>query len=65
MANTAIGTINTIHNPEMVKNQIEEHIQEKKAAAKGRLRRVIRFLFSCDTSNPYNLNPEMQAKLYL
>jgi hypothetical protein len=56
----------------MVRNRIEEHIQEKvekiqekKAAAKGRLRRLIRFLFSCEAVNPYDLSPEMQARLFL
>ncbi len=56
---TIIGTAG------IVKNQIGEHIQEKKATAKGRLRRAISFLFSSGTDNPYNLPADMKAKLYL
>ena len=72
MANTAVRAFSTIDATEMVRNRIEEHIQEKvekiqekKAAAKGRLRRLIRFLFSCEAVNPYDLSPEMQARLFL
>ena len=72
MANTAVRTVTTIDATEMVRNHIEEHIQEKvgkiqekKAAARGRLRRAISFLFECDSSDSGNLSPDMQAKLYL
>ena len=72
MENTAVRTFTTIGTTEMVRNQIEEHIQEqvekiqeKRAAARGRVRRAISFLFICGSVNPYDLNPEMQAKLYL
>ena len=72
MSNTAVRAFTTIDATEMVRNRIEEHIQEKvekiqekKAAAKGRLRRFVRFLFSCESVNPYDLNPEMQARLFL
>ena len=72
MTNTAVRAFTTIDATEMVRNQIEEHIQEKvekiqekKAAAKGRLRRIISFLFSCDSGNPCTLSPDMQARLYL
>ncbi len=72
MANTAVRAFTTIDATEMVRNRIEEHIQEKvekiqekKVAARGRLRRAISFLFSCESVNPYDLSPEMQARLYL
>ena len=72
MANTAVRAFTTIDVTEMVRNRIEEHIQEKvekiqekKVAARGRLRRAISFLFSCESVNPYDLSPEMQARLYL
>ena len=72
MANTAVRAFTAIDAPEMVRDRIEEHIQEKvgkihekKAAAKGRLRRFIRFLLSCEAVNPYDLSPEIQARLFL
>ncbi len=64
MTNTAARNYNTIEATEIVKNRIREHIREKEAV-RSRLRRAIKFLFSCDAANPYYLNPEMQAKLYL
>ena len=64
MENMAIGTYTTIDTAEIVRNRIEERIQEKKAAVKGRLRRAIDFLFSCNTATPYGLAPEISAKLY-
>ena len=54
-----------IDTAEMTRIQIGEHIQEKKVAAKGRLRRAISFLFNCESDNPYNLPADMKAKLYL
>ena len=72
MANTAFRAFTAIDATEMVRDRIEEHIQEKvgkihekKAAAKGRLRRFIRFLLSCEAVNPYDLSPEIQARLFL
>ena len=47
MTNTAARNYNTIEATEIVKNRIREHIREKEAV-KGRLRRAIKFLFSCD-----------------
>lgn len=72
MSNAAVRTMTVNDSMAMVRNQVEEHIQEKvdkiqmkKAVAEGRLRKAIRFLFSCDSANPCSLNPEMQARLYL
>ena len=72
MTNTVVRSFSTVETAEIVRNQIEEHIQEKvekihekKAAARGRLRRAIDFLFSCNSDNPYQLSPSMKAKLYL
>ncbi len=63
MTNTA-ANYNTIEATEIVKNRMREHIREKEAV-KSRLRRAIKFLFSSDTAHPCDLNPGMQAMLYL
>ena len=68
MTNTTANAFNTVNNADMIRNHIQdkvEKIQEKKAAAKGRIRRAIDFLFSCESDNPYNLPADMKAKMYL
>ena len=72
MTNTALRTLTVRDTADMVRNRFEEHIQEKvekiqeqKAVTKGRLGRMIRFLFSSESANPYGLRPDMQAKMFL
>ena len=72
MTHTAASKLTIIDAAEIKRIQIGEHIQqqaekiqEKKVAAKGRLRRAISFLFSCESDSPYNLPADMKAKLYL
>ena len=72
MTNTAVKTFTAIETTEMVRNQIEEHIQErvekiheKRVAARSRLRRFISFLLSCEEDVPSQLSPAMKARLYL
>ncbi len=56
----------------MVRNQIEDHIQErvekiqeKRIVVRGRIRRALSFLFSCNEENPHELSPAMRARLFL
>ena len=72
MTHTAASKLTLIDTAEIKRIQIGEHIQqqaekiqEKKIAARSRLRRVISFLFDCETDNPYNLPADMNARLYL
>ena len=72
MTNTAVKTFTAIETTEMVRNQIEEHIQEqvekiqeKRTIVRGRLRRFISFLLSCEEDTPSQLSPSMKARLYL
>ena len=63
---TATGK--SITATEMIGEHIQEKvemIQERRAAANGRLHRAISFLFNCKADNPHNLQPAMQARLYL
>ena len=60
MTNTAVKTLTAIETTEMVRNQIEEHIQErvvkiqeKRIVVRGRIRRALSFLFSCNEENPH------------
>ncbi len=62
MTNGAVKTISANRNSFM---ETAEKIRERKAARKESLRKVTGSLFSCGTDNPYNLSPEMQARLYL
>ena len=68
MTNTAVRNFTPVDTTEIIRNRIEEkveRIQEKRAFARSRLFRCIRFLFNCETDNPYNLTPDMKVKLYL
>ena len=72
MTNTAVKTFTAIETTEMVRNQIEEHIQERvekiqetRTAVRGRICRALSFLFSCNEENPHELSPSMKARLYL
>ena len=62
MTNGAVKTISANRNSFM---ETAEKIRERKAARKESLRKVTGSLFSCGTDDPYNLSPEMQARLYL
>ena len=72
MTNTAVKTFTAIETTEMVRNQIEEHIQERvekiqetRTVVRGRIRRAHSFLFSCNAENPHELSPAMRARLFL
>lgn len=72
MTNTAVKTFTAIETTEMVRNQIEEHIQERvekiqetRTVVGGRIRRALSFLFSCNEENPHELSPAMRARLFL
>ena len=72
MTNTAVKTLTAIETTEMVRNQIEEHIQERveitqetRTVVSGRIRRALSFLFSCNEENPHELSPAMRARLFL
>ena len=68
MTTTRANAIYTTDTADMIRNRIGEHverIQERKEAAKGKLRRAFDFLFSCESYNPYNLPESMRSRLYL
>ena len=72
MTSTAVKTFTAIETTEMVRNQIEEHIQErvkkiqeKRIVVRGRIRRALSFLFSCNEENPHEFSPAMRARLFL
>ena len=72
MTNTAVKTFTAIETTEMFRNQIEEHIQERvekiqetRTVVRGRIRRALSFLFSCNEENPHELSPAMRARLFL
>ena len=72
MTNTRTRALTTIDTAELVRNQLGEQLQEhvermhkREAAARGRLRRAIRFLFATNADRPGGLSPAMQARRYL
>ena len=72
MTNTAVKTFTAIETTEIVRNQIEEHIQEQvekiqetRTVVRGRIRRALSFLFSCNEENPHEFSPAMRARLFL
>ena len=68
MTITTANTFNTANNADMIRNHLQdkvEKIQEKRASAKGCLRRAVDFLFSCESANSYHLPADMKARMYL
>ena len=68
MTHTEARELTLIDAAEMARIRIGEHIRkkaEKNRAEKGRLRRLISFLFSCEPVNPYNLPADINVRLYL